>query len=577
MQVLRNKATRLIKIMRFKILTILIFSVSFGYSQNYDKNYFRLPVNIPIRLAGNFGEIRSNHFHSGIDIKVPFVGIPLYAAADGYISRVRKSADGYGNALYIDHPNGLRTVYGHMHNFKKDIETYVKNAQYKQNKFEITLYPDSSKFKVKKGDLIGYAGNSGRSYGPHVHFEIRETDKDIPINPELFNFKIKDTVKPKIFFAEIVPINSNSSVNKKYEKQKFKAYYKNGNYYIPKLIKIKGETGIAINADDYMNYVKNTQGIRSVKMFIDDTLYFSYELDKISFYETRYINSFIDYAERQQTKKNFQKLWKEPGNKLGIYNVAENSGVISFSDNKIHKIKIRLTDCYNNSTFLFLRIQGTKADKINDIKKETLKYNEDNYIVKPKFRASIKKGTLYTNIIPEYKTFPKKDQLYSDIYELNSYLIPVHENIYYAIKPEDLPKDLIGKALLVNIDKNGNYYPIGGTYINKFIAGKCKCFGKFAIVADSTPPVIEIEKNNFEFDYSESNQISFKITDNLSGIKNYYATIDKKNIIFEYDAKNDRITYIFDNHITYKTNHQLYIEVIDKKNNKSVFNFTFFK
>jgi len=563
--------------MRFKILILLIFSISFGYSQNYDKDYFRSPVNIPIRLAGNFGEIRTNHFHSGIDIKVPFVGLPLYAAADGYISRIRKSSDGYGNVLYITHPNGLRTVYGHMHKFRNDIEVFAKSVEYKENRFEITVYPDSAFFKVKKGDLIGYAGNSGRSYGPHVHFEIREADKDIPINPQLFKFKIKDNIKPKIFFAEIVPINSNSLVNNKNKKQIFKTYYKNGNYYIPKIIKTKGDVGIALNANDYMNYVRNTQGIHSVKMFVDDTLYFSYELNKISFYDTRYINSFIDYAERQITKKNFQKLWKDPGNNLNIYDVTKNSGIISFSDNKIHTIKICLSDCYNNSTNLFLKIQGNKADKTIKPATNIFKYDTDNYFVKPNFRASIKKGTLYTNTDIEFNTYPKKDNLYSDIYELNSYLIPAHENIYYAIKPENLPKHLIGKALLVNINKNGNYYPIGGTYINGFIAGKCKCFGKFAITADSVPPNIELEIINPENNYSEFDKISFKISDNLSGIRNYQATIDKKNIIFEYDAKNDKITYYFDNHITYKTNHQLYLEVTDKKNNKSVFNFTFFK
>lgn len=563
--------------MRFKILTILIFSVSLGYSQNYNKNYFQLPVHIPVRLAGNYGEIRTNHFHSGIDIKVPFIGVPLYAAADGFISRIRKSADGYGNALYIDHPNGLRTVYGHMEKFKKNIENYAKEIEYQQNKFEITVYPDSAKFKVKKGDLIGYAGSTGRSYGPHVHFEVREADKDIPLNPELFNFKIKDNIKPKIFYAEIVPLSANAYINQKHEKLKIKTYYKNGKYYFSKIIRTKGDIGIAINANDYINSVRNTQGIYSVKMFVDDSLYFSYKLNKISFYDTRYVNSFVDYAERQLTKKNFQKLWKEPGNNLNIYNVVKNSGKINFSDNKIHKVKIQLTDCFNNSSYLFLRIQGNKSDSVFTENITDFKYNKDNYFVKPTFRASIKKGTLYTNIKSEFKTYPKEDNMYSEIYELNSYLFPAHENIYYAIKPHNLPKKLIGKALLVNINNKGNYYPISGTYINGFISGKCKCFGKFAVTVDTTPPIIKLNKIKSENDYSDSNNISFTITDNLSGIKNYHATIDKNNIIFEYDAKNNKITYFFDNHITYKINHQLYLEVTDKKNNKSVFNFTFFK
>ncbi len=548
-----------------------------GYAQNYNKNYFRLPVNIPIHLAGNFGEIRTNHFHSGIDIKVPFIGLPLYAAADGYISRIRKSSDGYGNALYITHPNGLRTVYGHMHKFRKDIESYAKQIEYKENKFEITVHPDSTKFRVKKGDLIGYAGSSGRSYGPHVHFEIREADKDIPLNPELFNFKIKDNIKPKIFFAEIVPLNENSTINDKYKKEKFKVYYKNGKYFIPKTVKIKGKAGIAINANDYMNGVRNTQGIFSVKMFVDDTLTFSYKLKKISFYETRYINSFIDYAERQLTKKNFQKLWKDPGNKLDIYEITKNAGILNFSDNKIHKIKIQLTDCYNNSSYLFLKISGKKAEDTKIKNRNIFYYNKNNYFVKPGFRASIKKGTLYKNIEIQFAEYSTKPNLYSNIYQLNSYLIPAQENIYYAIKPNNLPKKLISKALIVNINKEGNFQSLGGTLINDFIAGKCKCFGKFAVAVDTTPPLIKLDEIKTDNNYSEKDKISFIITDNLSGIKNYRATIDKKNIIFDYDKKNNKITYVFDNHITYNKTHKLQLKVTDKKNNKTVFNLTFFK
>ena len=193
------------------LLIILSFSFTL-FAQDYDKSYFRSPVNIPIKLVGNFGEIRPNHFHSGIDIKVPFSGVYLYAAADGYVSRIRKSPGGYGNALYITHPNGLMTVYAHMQKFNKELEAYSEKIQYAENCFEYTNYPDSDELTVKKGDLIGYAGNTGRSYGPHLHFEIREAEKDIPINPLLFDFGIKDNVRPKIFNLAAYPIGNNSTV-----------------------------------------------------------------------------------------------------------------------------------------------------------------------------------------------------------------------------------------------------------------------------------------------------------------------------------------------------------------------------
>ncbi len=563
--------------MRFKILAILIFLFSQIFSQTYDKNYFRSPVNIPVRLAGNFGEIRSNHFHSGIDIKVPFVGAKLYAAADGYVSRIRKSAGGYGNALYITHPNGLRTVYGHMQKFTDEIEKYTEQYQYKQKKFEVTIYPDTGKFKVKKGDLIGYAGNSGYSYGPHLHFEIREAENDIPLNPELFNFKITDNVKPKIFLAEIVPLDKNSSVNGKFTKQELKVFYKNGRYYIPKIIETRGKVGIAVKAHDYMNYVRNTQGIYSAKMYVDDTLYFSYKLDKFSFYETRYINSFIDYAERQLTKRNFQRLWKEPGNKLSIYKTIINSGVLNFDDNKIHKIKIILADCFGNKSYLYLKVRGNKPDINLPENSDMFFYGRDNYFIKPDFRAIIKNGTLYKNTDINFKKYTSSGELYSDIYELNSYLIPAHENIFYAIKPKKLPKKLIGKALLVNIDKNGKFHPLEGTFINGFISGKCKCFGKFAVAVDTTAPYVKLKKVNKENNYENHKKISFIIKDELSGIKNYEVTIDNKLIIFSYDKKSDKISYVFDNHVTYNRFHKLKLTVTDKKNNKSVFNLTFFK
>jgi murein DD-endopeptidase MepM/ murein hydrolase activator NlpD len=248
---------------------LLIFSLIFSintYSQNYDRNYFSAPVKFPLRLAGNFGEIRSNHFHSGIDIKAPYQGLPIYAPADGYISRIRKSAGGYGYALYITHPNGLRTVYGHMQKFNKELEKFATEIQYKNNRFEFTEYPDSTKFPIKKGDIIGYIGNTGRSYGPHLHFEIRETKQDAPINPCYFNFKIKDNIKPKFFSLMAYALDDNGKINSTYKKQKFKTYRKASNYFIKGIINYTGKIAFSFNANDYLNATKNTQGIYLVKL-----------------------------------------------------------------------------------------------------------------------------------------------------------------------------------------------------------------------------------------------------------------------------------------------------------------------
>jgi len=556
------------------IIIFLIFTLQVN-SQNYNKDYFRSPINIPIKLAGNFGEIRSNHFHSGIDIKVPFAGVQIYAPADGYVSRIRKSADGYGNALYITHPNGLMTVYGHMQKFNLKLEKYAENIQYKENNFEFTKYPDSTELKVKKGETIGYAGNTGRSYGPHIHFEIREADKDVPINPCYFNFIIKDNIKPKFFNLMAYALDKDGKINNTFKKQKFKIYKKGSNYFIKKTINYSGNLGFSINANDYLNATKNTQGIYSVKLFLDDSLIYEHNLFRIPFEDTRYINSFIDFEERKTTNQKFQKCFIEPGNELGIYKFDKKSGIIDIYNK--HKIKIEIADIYGNKSNLFFKINGEEVKSAKPDDKKRFLYNKDNFFEKKDFRAYITKGTLYKDIEQSYEIFPKKDDLYSDIHKLNSYKIPAHKKIHIAISTKQLSKKLINKALIVTINKDGSYKPLGGAYINDFFAVGTKQFGKFAIAVDSIPPEIIEENFNDEKDFSNKKKISFKIKDNLSGIEKYNAKIDEKPIIFVYDKKNNRISYTFDNHILYNKKHMLSIIIFDKKNNKTIYKTTFFK
>jgi len=544
-------------------------------SQNYDKDYFSSPIKFPMRLAGNFGEIRPNHFHSGIDLKAPYQGLPIYAPADGYISRIRKSAGGYGNALYITHPNGLRTVYGHMQKFNKELEKFAKEIQYKNNSFEFTEYPDSSKFPIKKGDIIGYIGNTGRSYGPHLHFEIREVKQDAPINPCYFNFKIKDNIKPKFFSLIAYALDENGKINKTYKKQKFKTYRKGANYFIKGIINYTGKIAFSFNANDYLNATKNTQGIYSVKLFLDDSLIYEHELFKIHFEDTRYINSFIDFEERKTTNKKFQKCFIEPGNELKIYKFDKKSGIISINDK--HKIRIEIADIYGNKSKLFFTIKGTELINKKTDKKEVFYYNKDNFFETKDFRAYITKGTLYKNIEKSFEVLPKKNDLFSNIYKLESYIVPAHKKIHIAISTKQLPKHMVTKALIVLINKDGYYKPLGGTYINDFFATSTREFGKFAIAIDDIPPSVTEVNFNDERDFSKKDKILLKINDNLSGIKKYEATIDGENIIFSLDAKNNRISYFFDNHIKYNKEHELIIKIIDKKNNKTIYKTTFFK
>ena len=312
-------------------------------------------------------------------------------------------------------------------------------------------------------------------------------------------------------------------------------------------------------------------------MYLDDSLIYSHKLDKISFYETRYINSFIDYEERQINNNKYQKCFIEPGNKLSIYNHHINKGIIKLNDNTIHSVKIIVSDINGNYSTILIKVKGENAEQKTDKINNKFKYNTINYFVKDKFRAYIKEGSLYTDVNINYSVSEGTKDLYSDIHKFNSYLIPLHENMHIAVSSIKVPKKLLSKALIIYINKKNKYEPLGGNYINGFIAAKSKKFGKFAIAVDQNPPKIILENQDANYNYTNKKKITLIITDDLSGIDKFHSEIDGKPIIFEYDKKNNRISYTFDDHIVFNKKHTLKITVFDQKNNKSVFQTIFFK
>ena len=169
--------------MRLIIIPFLFF-ISVSMAQNsYPQDYFQSPLEIPLILSGTFAELRSNHFHSGLDIKTQQQsGLKVMAAASGFVSRIKVSHFGYGKALYITHPNGYTTVYAHLQNFNPEIDAYIKHRQYKNESYEIELFPKAGELLVNNGDIVAYSGNTGGSGGPHLHFEIRNKQEH-PMNP----------------------------------------------------------------------------------------------------------------------------------------------------------------------------------------------------------------------------------------------------------------------------------------------------------------------------------------------------------------------------------------------------------
>lgn len=551
------------------------------------KNNFRSPLDIPILLSGNFAEIRGNHFHAGIDIKTKSrVGKKIYAVEDGYISRIKVSSVGYGNALYLTHKNGYLTVYGHLKSYNKKISNYVKNLQYKRKKFFLDNYPKKDVFPVKKGDLIAYSGNSGSSGGPHLHFEIRDKITQHPLNPLFFGFDIKDNIPPKIYSISIYPLDENSFVNGKNEMQNFKVFNKNGllKLKINKEIKVFGKIGFAIETNDFLNNSKNICGIYSIELKIKDEIIFLHKLDEISFFQQKYINAHIDYSYKRRKGKVLQKSFLLPNQKLISYKKVKNKGVFYFDGDTTFNIKYTLKDSYENTSILEFNVKSfSNFKKIKNKKKKRIvkimPFGKNNYFNENDIKISIPKGSLYDTLFFQYK---KRDfnnyRYFSNVHFIHNGFTPLHKKMTISIKITDFKNSLKNKYLIASVGSNGRLYSVGGKFKNGFITTKVRSFGRYVVVSDTEKPNIQALNIYENADMSLSKNIRFFINDNLSGIASYEVYIDGKWILFNYDKKINLIWHEFDKEkINFGRNHKLILKVKDKRNNIKILKLNFFK
>lgn len=561
------------------LLLILVLS---GLVTNAQEKYYSDPLKIQMLLSGSFAELRANHFHSGIDIKTQGVtGVPVYSVADGYISRISVSPSGFGNALYVDHPNGTTSVYGHLERFSPAIAKYVTDQQYAQLSFRVDLQVPSFLFPVKKGEEIAKTGNSGSSGGPHLHFEIRDTKSEEPLNPLDYGFSITDNIPPKIFSLLVVPLSDTSHVNYQPVSASYPVVFYEGKYHLKgdPVIPVYGPVGFAIQANDYLDGSNNKCGINKLSLSVDDFTSFAFQLDHFSFDNSRYINSHIVYGEYIESGRRFIKTWVDPGNQLPIYTYDLSNGVFHATNGR-HSIRMELSDTYGNSSLLQFNVEG-KFKKIKAVISDgaiVMKYDKDNSYESENCLLEIPKGALYSDFEFTYKEEPTTRAFYSDFMVLTDNKIPLQNSAELKIKPRDLPSELEQKALIVSLNsKGGQPSAVGGTYKNGWVEGNISTLGVFALMVDTIPPVIK-PLSIVEGSLTESARIRFKISDDLSGIKSFEGKLNGKWALFEYDAKNGLITHYFDKtRFELGKQHELVLEVVDYKGNVSVYKASFWK
>lgn len=549
----------------------------------YPTDYFRSPVNHTMRLSGTFGELRSNHFHFGIDIKSAKGGSgdAIVAAAEGYISRIKIAGGGYGNALYITHPNGYTTLYAHLSRYAPEIAAYIKTQQYDEESFELDLMLDSTQLVVEKGEYIANMGNTGSSGGPHLHFEIRDTETEEPINPLLFGLKVTDTRQPRMHQIRVYALDN------KGEELKAKTYdlYAAGNQY-----KVRGDTiytaskevGVALKTYDHANNTSNWNGVYSIELLQEEQPKFAFEMNRLAFDELRYINAHLDYKDRITKKSYFNRCFLLPGNQSKIYQKVQNNGILRLQDDRASEIVLLSKDIEGNTSkarfWLKYRPQEVQKEKVNY--NYLLPYREESAIDNGQLYVYFPKPSFYQDVLLDYQMSEEEsDNVYSTVHHLHNHLTPVHQSFDIAIKPKNLPERLKDKAFVAYCDKNGNITNIGSQWKYDRLWGEARTLGDFYIKVDTIPP--RIRNVSFKQNMRGRGQFSFTINDNYSsgGLAKslqYDAYVNDEWILMEHDAKSSRITHRFDGRIPAGT-HEFKLVVTDAMGNESVYESSFTK
>ncbi|WP_418510245.1 M23 family metallopeptidase [Corallibacter sp.] len=560
-----------------KLLILFLFPIVFCQAQQdiYPQDYFRDPLDIPLLLAGTFGELRSNHFHSGIDIKTQQrEGLKVYAIADGFVSRIKISHYGYGKALYITHPNGYTSVYAHLQRFSPEIEAYVKNIQYEKETYEIEVFPTAIAIQIKKGDIVAYSGNTGSSGGPHLHFEIRDNEER-PINPMYFGIDIKDTTKPYISQIYAYPVTDSAHVNRSNEKQKLRLIaLKNGDYTAEN-IEAFGKIGFGIETNDRQDYTSNKNGVASIQTFFNGNSSFEIDFKRFSFDETNHLNRLIDYEHYITNKERIQKLFVEENNPLSMYKNLNDNGYLSILDSTNSVYKIRVKDFKNNDAWITLNIAGKKQDTIKPKRvpktEHYLYANQDTKLSSKNVSVNIPRNTFYDDFYIDFKVKNDTLTLHDNTIPANKYF-----KIDYDISHYNNPdRDKLYIARLVGYYK----YPVySKTYKSEnSLSTSTKYLGTYALVSDTTAPIIK--PKNFTDGKWLSNYHFLKIVidDKESGISNYRATINGQWILMEYEYKTKTLTYNFNDKILNETKNNLKLIVTDNVGNSSTFEATFYR
>lgn len=555
--------------MKKLIILFLFISININSQTNFPKDYFSNPLEIELILNGNFGESRPSHFHSGIDIKTQFKeGLNVFSSAEGYVSRISIKHGGFGKALYINHPNGYTTVYAHLKKFNKKIEDYIKKIQYNKKSYQIEHYLKKDVIRILKNENIGSSGNTGSSFGPHLHYETRLTKNQKAINPQLFGIDIKDSRRPIINSVFLYKLDS---LNKISEPIKLKINKINDSIYQSEKVTANGTIGFGVNGFDRQDLANNKNGIYKYSTVYDNKKNIEFNFNSFFFEESIKIKTLIDYKYYIQNKSRIIKLFKDHGNNLSIYS-NNKSGYINV-ENDISLYQISVTDLKGNKSTIKIpiikgKITNSPLKNVNSTVLNTSVNNKLDYNFEFE-NAEIKIAK---------NTFLKNVKLNIDASIDSIKIINPEIAVFKNIKISFLNKEKRKGNYLALKDNNGNEsFATAKLNSKNYFYHKTKSLGTYFIKNDSLLPVIELKnfKNNDWI--TNKNSIKIKILDKETGIKNYNVKINGKWMLFEYEYKRNELFYKFDSYFINKKKNLIEVSIEDMAGNKSQKNFIFYR
>lgn len=537
------------------------------------------PMDIPIEVSGNFGELRRNHFHSGLDLRTGGEeGLVVRSVGDGYVSRIKVSAVGYGKAIYVTHSNGLVSVYAHLQRYSGEVAKWVRNKQYEQEIFEVDVLLKPDIFPVKKGDTLGLSGNSGGSEGPHLHFELRDVKTEWPINPELLGFHTSDTIPPIAVQLAVIPLTVSSCVNRSFHTRKFKFKKTPSGYQLAAedTVVLHGVVGFAIEAYDQENASSNRNGVYETVMKRDGKIVYHSKIQSLAFEQTRAVNAHILYDEKINNGESIQRCFVLPGNPLPIYPTRPNRNDLLYDRDTVHTISFELTDASGNRTEFSFPVSSSSEVRVpTSITASTAEpvafwySNVPNRFKRDGIEVFAPKGVLYDDVPLQFSIEPTKGIRKPGLIKIHREDVPVHTAISIGIDARNIPIKLKRFAYVAGL-QNGDWGYEGNEWdaAQHWIRAKAKHFGSFSLQIDSVKPTVQLSEGPRKGAYWSGKEIRFKISDAQSGIGSYRGVLDGRYVLFEFDAKSATLKYEVDQHLTSSSDlHLLSLEVADRVGN----------